>query len=63
MKIHLRQIPQGGTLHLEDAEEAGFLELEEIGASPVSPLEYALDVGVSPVVGSLLPVVSVSVSA
>jgi hypothetical protein len=23
-KIHLRQIPQGGTLHLEDAEEAGF---------------------------------------
>ena len=47
MKIHLRQIPQGGTLHLEDAEEAGFLELEEIGASPVSPLRYALDVGVS----------------
>ena len=47
MKIHLRQIPQGGTLHLEDAEEARFLELEEIGASPVSPLRYALDVGVS----------------
>jgi uncharacterized metal-binding protein YceD (DUF177 family) len=47
MKIHLRQIPQGGTLHLEDAEDPRFLELEEIGARPVSPLRYALDVGVS----------------
>ena len=47
MKIHLRQIPHGGTLHLEDAEEARFLELEEIGARPVSPLRYVLDVGVS----------------
>ena len=47
MKIHLRQIPQGGTLHLEDAEEARFLELEEIDASAVSPLRYVLDVGVS----------------
>jgi uncharacterized metal-binding protein YceD (DUF177 family) len=47
MKIHLRQIPQGGTLHLEAAEDPRFLELEEIGARPVSPVRYALDVGVS----------------
>ena len=47
MKIHLRRIPQGGTLHVEDVEEARFLELEEIGVSPVSPLGYSLDVGVS----------------
>ena len=47
MKIHLRQIPQGGTLHLEAAEDPRFLELGEIGARPVSPVRYALDVGVS----------------
>jgi uncharacterized metal-binding protein YceD (DUF177 family) len=47
MKIHLRQIPQGGTLHLEGAEDPRFLELEETGALPVSPVRYALDVGVS----------------
>jgi hypothetical protein len=47
MKIHLRQIPQGGTLHLEDAEDPKFLELEEIGARPISPIRYSLDVGLS----------------
>jgi uncharacterized metal-binding protein YceD (DUF177 family) len=47
MKIHLRQIPQGGTLHLEGAEEAGYLELEEAGARACSPLGYSLDVGLS----------------
>ena len=47
MKIHLRQIPQGGTLHVEGDEDAGFLDLEEVGAQPCSPLEYQLDVGVS----------------
>jgi uncharacterized metal-binding protein YceD (DUF177 family) len=47
MKIHLRQIPQGGTLHLEDAEDPRFLELEQVEARPLSPLFYALDVGVS----------------
>jgi uncharacterized metal-binding protein YceD (DUF177 family) len=47
MKIHLRQIPQGGTLHLEDAEDPRFLELEQVEACPVSPLFYVLDVGVS----------------
>jgi uncharacterized metal-binding protein YceD (DUF177 family) len=47
MKIHLRQIPQGGTLHLEDARDPGFLELEQVEARPVSPLFYVLDVGIS----------------
>lgn len=47
MKIHLRQIPQGGTLHIEGEESAGFLELEEVGARPCSPLAYSLDVGLS----------------
>jgi uncharacterized metal-binding protein YceD (DUF177 family) len=47
MKIHLRQIPQGGTLHVEDAEDPRFLELEEVEARPVSPVHYALDVGLS----------------
>jgi len=43
----LRQIPQGRTLHVEDAEDPRFLELEEIGARPVSPLRYELHVGLS----------------
>ena len=47
MKIHLRQIPQGSTVHLEGAGDPGFLELEEIGARAVSLLHYALHVGVS----------------
>jgi uncharacterized metal-binding protein YceD (DUF177 family) len=47
MKIHLRQIPQGGTLHLEGVEDAGFLDLEEAGARACSPLDYELEVGLS----------------
>jgi uncharacterized metal-binding protein YceD (DUF177 family) len=47
MKVHLRQIPQGGTLHLEGAEDPVSLGLEEIGARPESPLQYSLDIGVS----------------
>lgn len=47
MKIHLRQIPQGGILHSEGEEDASPLELEEAGATAVSPLRYALDVGLS----------------
>jgi uncharacterized metal-binding protein YceD (DUF177 family) len=47
MKVHLRQIPQGGTLHLEGSEDPTFLGLEEIGADPASPLQYSLDVGIS----------------
>jgi uncharacterized metal-binding protein YceD (DUF177 family) len=47
MKIHLRRIPQGGTLPVEGVEDPGFLELEEIGVRPISPLHYSLSVGVS----------------
>lgn len=47
MKIHLRQIPQGGILHVEGVEDARFLELEEAGARARSPLRYELDVGLS----------------
>ena len=47
MKTHLRQIPQGGTLHVEGEEDAGFLELEETGARACSPLGYSLEVGLS----------------
>ena len=47
MKIHLRHIPDGDTLHLEGEESAAPLGLEEAGATPVSPLRYSLDVGLS----------------
>jgi len=47
MKIHLHQIPDGETLHLEDREDAAFLELQLAGATAVSPLEYSLDAGIS----------------
>lgn len=47
MKVHLRQIPQGQTLHVEGEEDAKPLGLEEAGAVPVSPLRFVLDVGVS----------------
>jgi uncharacterized metal-binding protein YceD (DUF177 family) len=47
MKVHTRQIPEGGTLHLEGEEDASPLGLEEAGAEPIGPLEYSLDVGLS----------------
>jgi uncharacterized metal-binding protein YceD (DUF177 family) len=47
MKVHLRQIPAGETLHLEGEEDPGFLGLEEAGAEPAGPFRYALDAGVS----------------
>ena len=47
MKVHIRQIPQGDTLHLEGEEDAARLDLQEAGAAPVSPLSYSLDVGLS----------------
>lgn len=47
MKVHLLQIPQGETLHLEGEESAGGLDLEAAGATALSPLAYALDIGVS----------------
>ena len=59
MKVHLRQIPAGSTLHLEGEEEATPLGLEEAGAAPVGPLEYSLEVGLS--VGGLCATGSLSV--
>ena len=47
MKVHLRQIPSGETLHLEGEEDSSLLELELADAQPVGPLCYSLDVGVS----------------
>lgn len=47
MKVHIRQIPQGDTLHLEGDEDPAGLGLQEAGAVPVSPLSYSLDVGMS----------------
>ncbi len=47
MKIYLRQIPQGETLHIEDEADPAFLELEAADIQPVSPLRYSLDVGIS----------------
>jgi len=47
MKVHLRQIPAGGTLHLEGEEDPEFLDLQEAGAEPVGLLEYSLDAGLS----------------
>jgi uncharacterized metal-binding protein YceD (DUF177 family) len=47
MKVHLRQIPSGSTIHLEGEEDSAPLELEQAGAEPVGPLEYSLDVGLS----------------
>lgn len=47
MKIHLRQIPPGETLHLEGTEPADQFDLEDAGAAALSPLEYSLDVGLS----------------
>ena len=47
MKVHIRQIPQGETLHLEGEEDPSGLDLQDAGAVPVSPLSYSLDVGLS----------------
>jgi uncharacterized protein len=47
MKVHLNQIPEGTTLHLEGEEDASGLDLNEAGAEAVSPLSYSLDVGLS----------------
>ena len=47
MKVHIRQIPQGETLHLEGEEDPSRLDLQEAGVTPVSALSYSLDVGLS----------------
>lgn len=47
MRVHLRQIPAGSTLHIEGEEDAGFVGFEEAGAQAVGPVEYSLDIGLS----------------
>jgi uncharacterized protein len=46
MKVHLNQIPEEG-LHLEGEEPASILELDDPLARPISPVRYALDIGLS----------------
>jgi uncharacterized metal-binding protein YceD (DUF177 family) len=46
VKIHLRQIPQGATLHLENDLDPAFLELSA-DAKPKGPVHCSLDVGLS----------------
>ncbi|MEX1119121.1 MAG: hypothetical protein WEB60_10065 [Terrimicrobiaceae bacterium] len=47
MRVHLKQIPHGETLRVEGEEGAEELGLEEAGVTPVGPLRYCLDLGVS----------------
>jgi len=47
MNVHLRQIPADSTFHIEGEEDAGYLDLDQAGAAPLSPLYYSLDVGLS----------------
>lgn len=47
MKIHLNQIPPGGTLHVEGEEERDILDLHESGIRPLGHVRYSLDVGLS----------------
>jgi uncharacterized metal-binding protein YceD (DUF177 family) len=47
MKIHLNQIPPGGTLHLEGEEPRDILELQDESIRILSPVRYTLDAGLS----------------
>lgn len=44
--VHLRQVPPEGQ-RLEGEEDAGFLDLADIGAKAAGPVRYNLDVGLS----------------
>ena len=46
MKVHLKQIPSEG-LHLEGEEDSAVLDLHDAQLRPASPIQYALDVGLS----------------
>jgi uncharacterized protein len=46
VKVHLRQIPDGG-LHLEGEEDCPIPELEKEGIKCAGPVQYSLDLGVS----------------
>lgn len=45
MKIHLRQIPAGGSIHLEGEEVCPLADLKEVTC--LGPLSYDFDAGVS----------------
>jgi uncharacterized metal-binding protein YceD (DUF177 family) len=47
MKIHLNQIPQGHTLHLEGEENHDILDFQDEAVRVKSPVRYSLDVGIS----------------
>jgi uncharacterized protein len=47
MKIHLRQIPQGNTIHLEEDLDPAFAEFDSADAEAISPIHCSLDVGTS----------------
>jgi uncharacterized protein len=46
MKVHIRQIPPEG-LHLEGEDPASILELDQPDIVPVTPVQYALDLGLT----------------
>jgi len=46
MKIHINQIPAGG-LHLEGEEKTDILDLQDELVRVLSPVRYALDIGLS----------------
>lgn len=47
MKIFIRHIPQGSTLHVEEDLDPAFLELVPEDAKPKGPVHCSLDVGTS----------------
>ena len=46
MKVHIRQIPTEG-MRYEGEDPSSILDLSDPGTQPASPIEYALDVGLS----------------
>ena len=46
MKVHIRQIPPEG-LHLEGEDPASILEMEQPDITPVTPVRYELDLGLT----------------
>ena len=44
--VHIRQVPPEGK-QIEGEEDAGFLDLAQIGAKAAGPVRYCLDVGLS----------------
>ena len=47
MKIHLNQIPQGNTLHIEGEESHDILAIQDELVRVKSPVRYSLDAGMS----------------